>query len=75
MKFSDGTIGAIFHAPGKLGPFETRQPGIFLIAGRKVFAADPTAELRRITLTLDGVTRTIALPDGEMAGSTTEITF
>ena len=75
VRFSDGTIGAIFHAPGKLGSFETRQPGIFLIAGRKVFAADPTAELRRITLTLDGVTRTIALPDGEMAGSTTEITF
>ena len=75
VRFSDGTIGAIFHAPGKLGPFETRQPGIFLIAGRKVFAADPTAELRRITLTLDGVTRTIALPEGEMAGSTTEITF
>lgn len=35
VRFEDGTIGAVFHKPGKLGGFETGEPGVFLIPAKK----------------------------------------
>lgn len=68
VEWNDGTIGAIFHAPGKLGNFETDSPGVFLIRGDQLFAADPTAKLERMSVTVNGVKKTILLPQGEEAG-------
>ena len=31
VQFADGTAGAVFHEAGKLGSFETKEPGVFLI--------------------------------------------
>ena len=65
----------IFHAPGKLGRFETKSPGLFLIGRKRVFAADPSARLAEITILLDGVSRQLRLPDGEQAGSSVAADF
>ena len=75
VEFNDGTIGAIFHAPGKLGRFETKSPGLFLIGRKRVFAADPSARLAEITILLDGVSRRLRLPGGEQAGSSVAADF
>ncbi|MBS1369005.1 MAG: hypothetical protein HPZ91_03515 [Lentisphaeria bacterium] len=73
VEFGDGTVGAIFYAPGKLGAFETGSPGLFLIGSESVFAADPTAKLKTMTLTLNGKKRTVELPKGEEAGRSIEV--
>ena len=75
VQFNDGTIGAIFHAPGKLGRFETKSPGAFLIGKKRVVAADPSARLTEVTILLDGVSRQIRLPGGEQAGSSVTVDF
>lgn len=75
VEFHDGTIGAIFHAPGKLGNFETKAPGAFLIRKDQLFVADPSARRGEITIVLDGVTRSVTLPSGEAAGSTVPVRF
>ena len=31
VQFADGTAGAVFHEAGKLGSFEAKEPGVFLI--------------------------------------------
>ncbi len=75
VEFNDGTVGAIFYVPGKLGNFETDSPGVFLIGKKAVWAADPSAKLKEMKLTLDGSARTIQLPDREMEGSSVKVTF
>lgn len=75
VEFNDGTVGAIFHAPGKLGRFETKAPGAFLIEKKQVFAADPTARLSEIRIALDGVSRRVRLPGGEQTGSSVATGF
>lgn len=75
VEFNDGTVGAIFHAPGKLGRFETKAPGVFLIGKKRVVAADPSARLPEITLVLDGVSRRVRLPGGEQTGSSVATGF
>jgi len=70
VEFADGTVGAIFYEPGKLGTFETDTPGVFLIGKDRVYAADPTAKLKSMKLKWNGVEKTVELPEGEMAGST-----
>ena len=75
VEFNDGTIGAIFYAPGKLGKFETKTPGLFLIQKRRVSAADPTAREKEMTILLDGISRTVILPTGESAGSSVSCSF
>ena len=75
VEFNDGTIGAIFHAPGKLDNFETKAPGAFLIKGKKVLAVDPSAKLQEITIVLDKVSKSVKLPDGEMEGTAVEVEF
>ena len=68
-------VGVIFHHPGKLGNFETRTPGAFLIKGRKVIAVDPTAKLKKMNIMLDGISKTVKLPSGEMGGTGVEVRF
>jgi|GEM_PF-6186405 hypothetical protein len=63
------------NAPGEFGNFATDRPGIFLISGRTVYAADPSNKLGELTLTLDGVRQTVRLPQGEYAGNTVNATF
>ncbi len=75
VEFADGTTGAIFYAPGTLGDFTTDSPGVFLIGGEQVYAADPTAKLKSMTLRRNGVSKTVELPSGEQAGSTVEVRF
>ncbi|MPN11452.1 Chondroitinase-AC [bioreactor metagenome] len=75
VEFADGAIGAIFYEPGTLGDFSTSAPGVFLITKEHVFAADPTAKLKELTVRRNGVERTLALPGGEEAGSTVAVTF
>ena len=75
VEFHDGTIGAIFHAPGKLGNFETKAPGAFLIRKGQVFVADPSARRSEITIALDGVTRSVKLPGGEEEGRSVPVRF
>lgn len=75
VEFNDGTVGAIFQAPGKLGRFETKAPGAFLIEKKQVFAADPTARLSEIRIALDGVSRRVRLPGGEQTGSSVATGF
>ena len=75
IEFNDGTIGAIFHAQGKLGNFETKSPGVFLIKGKKVLAVDPTCQLKTISISLDQITKRSKLPQGEMAGTPVELNF
>ena len=75
VEFSDGMTAAVFHAPGKLGTFETRQPGVFLITENKITAADPTGKLREITIILNGIEKRIVFPSGAMAGSSVQIPF
>ena len=75
VEFFDGMTAAVFHAPGKLDTFETRQPGIFLITENKVTAADPTGKLREITISLNKIEKRIHLPSGAMAGSSVQIPF
>jgi len=40
-----------------------------------VYAADPTAKLKSMTLRRNGVSKTVELPSGEQAGSTVEVRF
>lgn len=75
VEFADGATGAIFYEPGKLGTFETDTPGVFLIGKDRVYAADPTAKLKAMKLTRNGVEKTVELPGGELAGSTVEVKF
>lgn len=72
---NDDTVGAIFQAPGKLGRFETKAPGAFLIEKKQVLAADPTARLSEIRIALDGVSRRVRLPGGEQTGSSVATGF
>lgn len=75
IQFNDEMVGVIFHHPGKLGNFETRTPGAFLIKGRKVIAVDPTAKLKKMNIMLDGISKTVKLPSGEMGGTGVEVRF
>lgn len=71
VRFADGTIGAVFHKPGRLGGFVTDSPGVFLIRKDAVYAADPTQKLKQMTL--NG--KTVNLPQGTdtLAGSTVRV--
>ena len=71
VRFADGTIGAVFHKPGRLGGFVTDSPGVFLIRKDAVHAADPTQKLKQMTL--NG--KTVNLPQGTdtLAGSTVRV--
>ena len=51
------------------------EEGVFLIGGEQVYAADPTAKLKSMTLRRNGVSKTVELPSGEQAGSTVEVRF
>ncbi len=73
VEFEDGVVAAVFHAPGRLGSFATDTPGIFLIGKDSLHAADPAAEHTEMTLTLNGQTRKLQLPQGELAGSTVSL--
>lgn len=75
IEFNDGTIGAIFHEPGKLGNFQTSAPGAFLIKGNSVIAVDPTARLQKMNLMLDGISKSIGLPTGEKGGTGVTVKF
>lgn len=75
VELRDGRIGAVFHAPGRLGTFRTDSPGVFLIGKKEVWAADPAARLNRMKLTLGGVVKQLSLPGGEMAGSSVIVKF
>ena len=75
VRLKDGTIGAVFHAPGKLGSFETKNPGVFLIRGTNVSAADPTQTLSELTFGMKKHLRTIPLPRGNMAGTSVSVSF
>lgn len=73
VKLADGTIAAVFHIPGRLKFFETDSPGVFLIRQNQVWAADPTAELRQMTLSLHGRRQIVKLPAGEWAGNGVQV--
>ena len=75
VRLADGTVAAVFHAPGALGNFATDAPGVFLIRDNTVFAADPTQQLATMTLALDGRPRAVTLPAGDLAGTTATINF
>jgi hypothetical protein len=74
-RFADGTVAAIFHAPGTLDGFTTDSPGIFLLHENMVFVADPTQQLKTMTVTYRDVVRCIDLPDDDLAGTTTVLVF
>ena len=75
IEFNNGTIGAIFHTPGKLGNFQTSAPGAFLIKGNSVITVDPTARLQKMNLMLDGISKSIGLPTGEKGGTGVTVKF
>lgn len=75
VELRDGRTGAVFHAPGRLGAFQTDSPGVFLIGKKEVWAADPAARLNRMKLTLGGVAREVPLPGGELAGRSVRVEF
>ncbi len=70
VRLSNRGIAAVFHTSGELGEFRTEAPGVFLIGADTVFAADPTQTLEELRVSLRGVSKTLALPRGLMAGST-----
>ena len=37
VKFSDGNIGAVYHTTGRLGNFETKKPGVFILSSNETF--------------------------------------
>lgn len=71
VRFADGTIGAVFHKPGRLGGFVTDSPGVFLIRKDAVYAADPTQRLKQMTL--NGKTVNLPQGTGTLAGSTERV--
>ena len=75
VELRDGRTGAVFHAPGRLGAFQTDSPGVFLIGKKEGWAADPAARLNRMKLTLGGVAREVPLPGGELAGRSVRVEF
>lgn len=80
VRFADGSSGMVFWAPGSAeaemrSPIAVDQPSLAWRAGAtdKVFVAEPTQKLARLTVTIDGVAHAVALPSGGEAGRSIEV--
>lgn len=80
VRFADGTVMAVFHERGELdtapaGKFPAQlaadKPGIFIISGDKIYAADPSRKRRIFNLTWRGKALKIELPEAPHRGKTT----
>lgn len=81
---SDGLVQAVFYAPGEvnvpgLGPLVADSPCLVMLRlgddrGVRVWVADPAqSSIGSVKLTMDGITRRVALATGSLAGCVEEI--
>lgn len=81
VRWPDGTAMAVFHTPGTWRPdpastdeFVAHTPGVVLLRGGDVWAADPSRTLDVLRFRWRGVERVLPLPTGEDAGRTVHST-